>query len=291
MHTSQLATQVIGVPDVLGGSPAGAERLVMAAVAAPPGVPIVFAMDAVRWLRPYGAVLLHGLCRYVKQCSGSEAEFTGLAPDVHAYLRRIDFFKRAAGVAYTTMPFDTGGDFMRSRRSQSVLELVSVRTHEEAAAVCNQAYRILRAQFDRPDHKTAANIVTVLSEVCQNVADHSCDEGLVIAQKYERDRYTGVEIAISDLGRGIRPSLTAVHGEVADTTSGFIRRALDGLSSRGHLGHGLNRLRMIAIAGGGTLSIRSGDGCIIATRNGVQHRDRLTYFPGTQVAVSFRGAR
>jgi hypothetical protein len=65
---------------------------------------------------PHGAVLLQGLCRYLAQRSGEPVELASLAPDVHAYLRRVDFFEQAKGVARTTMPFDAGGDYARSRR-------------------------------------------------------------------------------------------------------------------------------------------------------------------------------
>ena len=100
-----------------------------------------------------------------------------------------------------------------------------------------------------------------------------------------------MEIAISDLGQGIRSSLSAVHGRAAGSTSGYIRRALGGLSARGHTAQGLNRLRTIAVTYGGALSIRSSDGCVTATAAGLRRRDGLAAFPGTQIAVTFRGRR
>jgi hypothetical protein len=287
MPISHLAAQVISIPDVLRGDPGAAERLIATVVAARPGLPVVFAMGAVTWICPYGAVLLHGLCRYTTQRTGQAVELVGLAPNVHAYLRRIDFLEQAAGVAYTTTAFDPRDDYTRSRRSQSVLELFPVGTTDQAQAACARADRIVRSRLAGLGGDTIGNIITVLSEVCHNVAEHSLDEGLVIAQKYAQGRRTKVEIAISDLGQGIRRSLSAAHGDVADATSGFIRRALDGLSARRATGQGLPQLRRIAGAGGGTLSIRSGDSCVRVTPLGVTHRDVLTAFPGTQIAVTF----
>ena len=103
-----------------------------------------------------------------------------------------------------------------------------------------------------------------------------------------------MRLAISDLGMGIRRSLSTAHPDVTDTCSGYIMRAIQGLTSRpgGRGGQGLGAIYRIVGADGGSLFIRSETGCVKA---GVQStltlQDGLTFFPGTQVAITFRSRR
>ncbi len=134
------------------------------------------------------------------------------------------------------------------------------------------------------------NIVILLSETCSNIVDHSGDAGIVTIQKYDRKRCIDVNLAIGDLGRGIRQSLMAVHGAVSDTCSGYIEQALAGLSARfgERGGQGLGAIRRIATESGGSLHIRSEIGSVLAQASGITTSDDQYFFPGTQVAITFR---
>jgi hypothetical protein len=62
-------------------------------------------LSQVRFIRPYGAVVLLCLCRCAARKAAQPIGLTGLRPDVHAYLRRIDFFIAAQGVAVSLNTF------------------------------------------------------------------------------------------------------------------------------------------------------------------------------------------
>ena len=106
--------------------------------------------------------------------------------------------------------------------------------------------------------------------------------GLVMIQKYDYGHYIEVKLAIADLGVGIRGSLIAAHSDLQDTCSGYIQRALAGLSSRTgpRGGHGLGAISRIATTSGGSLHIRSETG-LVASR-----RPRRRYWPRTILRTS-----
>lgn len=246
-------------------------------------------LSNVSFVCPYGAVILLDACRYLANRTGQAVRVRTIQPDVHAYLRRIDFFERAGEAVHVLDQFDPIQDFSRSSMSSSVLELAPVACSLDIYGVGTRARRILRSWLSS-DAYNIDQIVNLLSEACSNVVDHSGESGVLAIRKYDRSRYVEVQLAISDLGVGIRSSLTVVHGDLSETTAGYIYRALTGLSARryGRGGHGLGVIQRIATSSGGNLYIRSETGGVQADTTGVTRRDDLTFFPGTQLAISFR---
>jgi len=279
----------IAVPDSLGEVPDAVERLFAILQASSTGDPIALDLTSVTWIRPYGALCLLGVCRYLKQLTHRPVRLTGLQSDIHAYLRRIDFFKSGTETVYTTDPFNSIDDLSRSTSSSNVLELFPICVHEDIYEVAARARYILANWFGSTSHDIN-NIVILLSETCSNIVDHSGDAGIVTIQKYDRKRCIDVNLAIGDLGRGIRQSLMAVHGAVSDTCTGYIEQALNGLSARSgeRGGQGLGAIRRIATESGGSLHIRSEMGSVLAQTSGTTTCDDLYFFPGTQVAITFR---
>ncbi len=97
---------LIAVPDALGEVPDAVERLFAILHASSTGDPIALDLTSVTWIRPYGAICLLGVCRYLKQLTHRPVRLTGLQSDIHAYLRRIDFFKCGTETVYTTDLFN-----------------------------------------------------------------------------------------------------------------------------------------------------------------------------------------
>lgn len=252
--------------------------------------PIALDLTSVSWIHPYGAISLLGVCRYLRHLTHSPVRLTGLQNPIHAYLRRIDFFKYDTDVVYTTDYFNPSSDLSRSSSSSNVLELFPICTSGDIYAVADRARRILAYWFDKNSMYDLDNIVTLLSETCSNIVDHSGDTGIVMVQKYNYQSYIEIKLAISDLGRGIRQSLRAVHGEVSDTCAGYIEQALAGLSERvgNRGGLGLGAIQRIATSSGGSLYIRSETGSVLAQTSGTVAHDGLCFFPGTQIAITFR---
>ncbi|HVB25111.1 MAG TPA: ATP-binding protein [Ktedonobacteraceae bacterium] len=251
---------------------------------------IALDLAPVTWVHPYGAISLLGICRYIRQLTRKPVRLTGLQTQIHAYLRRIDFFKYDPETVYTTDPFNPLCELGRSSSSSNVLELFPIRTSEDVYAVAARARRILAYWFDKNSSYNIDKIVVLLAEACSNIVDHSGDSGIVIVQKYDHKQYVEIKLAISDLGQGIRRSLIAVHGEISNTSTGYIEQALSGLSARTGQrgGQGLGAIQRIATENGGSLYIRSEMGSVLAQATGMIAQDNLCFFPGTQIAITFR---
>ena len=278
---------VLRIPDILGGPAEHLEELLGLRPLAAKGA-VRIDLSAATWICPYGAVMLLGTCRYLAQLSRGPVQIAELQTAVHAYLRRVDFFERAAGIAFTNDPFDGTHELGRSPASTNVLELVPVSQVADVYEVANRARRILRYWLGGTSDDID-RVVSLLAEACNNIVDPSCDTGLVTIQKYERGSCVDVHLAILDMGIGIRRSLAAVHGKVAASAGGFIEQALAGLSARqGRGGQGLGAIQRIATASGGRLFIRSETGSALATPGALTINDGLAFFPGTQVAITFR---
>ncbi len=280
---------LIAIPDALGEAPDAVERLFAVLHNTPSGEPIVLDLTSVNWIRPYGALSFLGICRYLKQLTHRPVRLTGLQSDIHAYLRRIDFFKCGTETVYTTDSFNSTDDLTRSTSSSNVLELFPIHVHEDVYEVAARARHILAYWLGSTSYDID-NIVILLSEACSNIVDHSGDAGIVTIQKYDRKHCIDVNLAIGDLGRGIRQSLMAVHGAVSDTCAGYIEQALAGLSARfgERGGQGLGAIRRIATESEGSLYIRSEMGSILARASGTTTSDDLYFFPGTEIAITFR---
>lgn len=279
---------LIRVPNVLGDTPETAEIFLTHTSSVPPARPVILDLSNVKWICPYGSVILFGACRYLTQLSGQKVRITALSQAVHAYLRRIDFFQRASEVALTTDTFYSVHDWSRKSESSGVLELVSITSHSDVYQVGNRARKILKHWLKNAT-EDIDRIVSLLAEACSNVVDHSSDIGMVVIQKYERVGYVDVQLAIYDFGIGIRQSLINTHGDLHQSCADYIQSALEGLTSRhGRGGQGLGAIQRIATTSGGRLSIRSETGFVLSTTDSTSQQDGLSFFPGTQVAVTFR---
>src|SRR6266516_5842127 len=143
---------LISVPDSLGEAPDAVEKLFAVLHAASAGAPIALDLTPVTWIRPYGAISLLGVCRYLKQLTYRPVRLTGLQSDIHAYLRRIDFFKCGTGTVYTADHFNFTDDLSRSISSSNVLELFPICVHEDIYEVAARARYILAYWFGSTSH-------------------------------------------------------------------------------------------------------------------------------------------
>lgn len=277
----------VAVPDVLGDAPELTEQFLKLLPSIPrtSHAPVMLDFAQVRWVRPYGAVVLVEACRYLSSINSRPVHLTGMRDDVYAYLRRIDFFERLRPCACAIDDFDQAKDWDRSPSSSNVLEISTVEVDENVYRAKERARQILSYWIGHA-HCDVDKIVRLLAEACANVVDHSLDIGTITIQKYAGNMSVRVLIAISDSGQGIRRSLSAVHGSVADTDADYIMLALGGLSVRanGKGGLGLDVMRSIAVKSGGSFFVRSGTGSVSVSGLSIVTANDLTFLPGTQVA-------
>ena len=197
---------LIQLSDCLG-SPARADQwLAQLAERMPREERIALDVAAVSFVCPYGAVVLLSVCRHLARERGRPVQLVGLQEHVHAYLRRLDFFKAGASAVVASRPLHWSTEVPRSVASLNVLELTVVRSLREVYEATARALLIFKTWLGM-DAGAAHRVACCIAEACENVIEHSRDSGVVVAQKYEFAGWTEVQLAIADLGIGIRQSL------------------------------------------------------------------------------------
>jgi anti-sigma regulatory factor (Ser/Thr protein kinase) len=216
------------------------------------------------------------------------------------YLDRMDFSghaERLCGIDLTTLWPD--GEYSRSAHSDVLLEITPIARSEDIHYIVERVRERAQSILSQNLHYDQAAIdgfVVALSEVCQNIPEHSEDVGYVAIQKYFYGRRLGknlVKIAVMDLGVGFRASLAAKYAtqsaEWTDLTA--LRLAMFEGASRYDdpgRGQGLSAVRRFVERWHGKLMIRSGTaqmGLSPAWDRRTVRPGKLTPFPGTQVSI------
>lgn len=183
---------------------------------------------------------------------------------------------------------------MRSASSDVLLEITPIEKSEDihgiVGKVRKRAHTVLTRHL-RYEEKAVDGFIVALSEVCQNVVDHSETRGYVGIQKYH---FQGigrnvVKIAVMDTGVGFRGSLSRRFPVKADLYA--IELALFHGASRhleGGRGQGLAGVKRFVAQWNGKLSIRSGSARLSIIPDwswGRARQRRLTPFPGSQISI------
>jgi len=249
----------------------------------------------ISFIDPYGMV---GLLE-IGELSRSEGIQKTLLPpeseDVLRYLERMDFFKYVTNCFRLEPPgIRLPEKYLRSSYSDVLLEITPIEKSDDihfiVGKVKTRAHSIL-AKHLYYDDKAINGFIVALSEVCQNILEHSEKTGFVGIQKYHFQNLNKnvVKIAVMDLGIGFRKSLSERF--VLKNDFDAIRKALlqgaSRYSDRGR-GHGLASVRRFVNQWNGKLSIRSGTAklsIIPRWARGKEKEINLSYFPGAQINI------
>ena len=249
-------------------------------------------LRAVSFIDPYGMV---GLLEIGELCMAEDIKKTVLLPrsaEVLRYLERMDFFPPARR-SFTLDPMQppvsgSGGE------SDVLLEITPIERagdiHYIVGRVRDRAQAILAAHL-KYDERAINGFIVALSEVCQNIIEHSEQKGFVGIQKY---RYPSlgkniVKIAVMDAGIGFRRSLGTRFKLKGDLDA--IEKALLQGASRHEdegRGHGLAAVRRFVTQWNGRLSLRSGTARLSLIPKWARGKERelnLVNFPGSQINI------
>jgi hypothetical protein len=283
-----MGTLTFEVPDVLGGGSLSVESFYSRIQQLPPADQYVLDMAGVSFVRPYGVIALGIAARLLSQRTDRLVELQHLKADVHLYLERMNLFETGRNWLQPSNQLEA--EWARNPRTRNLLELMTIAGPNDVMSIVSTAERIFSRWLTVPN---LGSLLSVLSELCANVYQHSGDPyGCTLIQKYEshtRDEVL-VCLAVGDLGCGIRESLTARHGQIGQEPLDYLREALEGRTARrtGRGGLGLRRVQQIAASEGGHLWLRSETAAILSHGLGQAEAHRgLILIPGTQVAVEF----
>jgi len=285
-------TIIIKNEDILGGSVTDVESFYTQVAQAPPARQYSLDMAAVSFVRSYGAMALINAARQLWQRSGAPLLLKNLRPNVHSYLN----FMRL---------FELGGDFLQAATeapqlwqpessSPDHLQLTYVTGAASVEAIVTRAQDIYSHWLQASNY---SNLMSVISELGANIYQHSGDaRGGILMQKIQsgtRDRVE-VRLAVSDLGQGIRRSLSARHKGIGLEPLDYLRAALQGKSARasGRGGMGLRTVDQFVRTVGGYWWLRSETAAIFREGSGqVREYANLVDVPGVQIAVELHAPR
>ena len=256
-------------------------------------------LQEISFIDPYGMVGLLEAGELLKLAQGKEDyNKTILLPkteEVLKYLERMDFF-RFAGEYFRLEPLaiEISEKYYRNSYSDVLLEITPIEKSDDihfiVSRVKDRAETILSNHLGY-DHQAINGFIVALSEVCQNIIEHSETKGFVGIQKYHFQNMGKniVKIAVMDTGIGFRKSLSGRFSFKSDIQA--IEKALFHGASRyadEGRGHGLAAVRRFVKQWNGRLSIRSGTAKLSIVPEWARRKEKeisLTHFPGSQISI------
>lgn len=252
-------------------------------------------LSKLNFIDPYGMVGILETGRYLASGMPARDLILPSSENVIRYLERMDFFRYAKRYFHLVPEeHQLSEKYLRSHYSDVLLEITPIRKSDDihliVSKVKKRAHTILHKHL-RYNEKAINGFIVALSEVCQNIVEHSEHTGFVGIQKYrfhKLDRNV-VKIAVMDLGIGFRSSLSR-RVPVAHDLRAIEDALLHGISryeDRGR-GHGLTGVKRFIKQWNGKMSIRSGTArySIIPDWGWGREREKnLVSFPGAQINI------
>lgn len=258
------------------------------------GSPIIDLRD-VTFIDPYGMVGLLEIGELSKSGVMQKLLFLPELEEVLKYLERMDFFKFINRYFKLETPgSDLPKKYLRSSYTDVLLEINPIEKSDDihfiVGKIKDRAQTILTSHLHY-DERTINGFIVALSEVCQNILEHSEKTGFVGIQKYHFQNLNKnvVKIAVMDIGIGFKKSLSE-RLELKDDLDAIEKALLHGASryaDRGR-GHGLASVRRFVHQWDGKLSIRSGTAKLAIIPSwawGKKREVNLSYFPGAQINI------
>jgi len=255
----------------------------------------VIDLKEITFIDPYGMVGLLELGE-ISLLQGVQKKLVlPLAEDVLKYLERMDFFQVAEKyfVLDPLIP-QMSEKYSRSSYSDVLLEITPIEKSDDihfiVGRVRDRAHAILATHLHY-DENAIHGFIVALSEVCQNIIEHSENKGFVGIQKYHFQKLNKniVKIAVMDIGRGFRKSLSerfSLKNDLDAIEKGLLHGA-SRFADKGR-GHGLSAVRRFVKQWKGKLSIRSGTAKISIIpqwSRGKSKAHNLPFFPGAQIHI------
>ena len=257
-------------------------------------------LSRITFIEPYSMLSLLLIGRNYLRKKGTRLKLTGIPINIHQYLHRMDFFK--TGVFDVPARLDEKLLLKRSSFSNRVLEITEIPNKErESVRVIGTIIGVFRKRAEHIlkywlSDRIVDYYVTVISEICQNIYEHSLDSGYLAMQTYSVGKENFVRLAIGDSGIGILKSFE--NNAIAyDSPAHLMELAITTpISSKREFGYGLCQVTAIVEKLKGTIYLRSGNASVStmyqrkASGSSLLFlKNDLSNFDGTQILISLAG--
>ncbi|UJS17240.1 MAG: ATP-binding protein [Candidatus Jettenia sp.] len=252
-------------------------------------------LQDVTFIDPYGMVGLLELGELFKSRDIRKVIYLPHSEEVLKYLERMDFFRFAYNY-FDLRPSrpEILEKYLRNSYSDVLLEITPIEKSDDIHFIVRKVKERAHAILNRHlhyDERAIHGFIVALSEVCQNIIEHSKARGFVGIQKYffQKIGKNVVKIAVMDIGMGFKKSLserfTLKHD--LDAIENALLRGVSRFAEKGR-GHGLAAVRRFVNQWDGKLSIRSGNAKLSIIPEWVWGKEKelnLTPFPGAQINI------
>lgn len=255
----------------------------------------VIDLKGMTFIDPYGMVGILEIGELYRSEGEKKTLYLPESEEVIRYLERMDFFK-FAGKYFTLEPSEPkiSGKYLRSSYTDVLLEITPIEKSDDihfiVGRVKDRAQSILTSHLNY-DESAINGFIVALSEVCQNIIEHSETTGYVGIQKYHFQNINKnvVKIAVMDIGIGFKKSLSE-RFKIRNDFDAIDKALLHGASRYADegRGHGLAAVRRFVNRWNGKLSIRSGTAKLSIIPDwawGKGKEVKLTFFPGSQINI------
>lgn len=257
----------------------------------PAGEQVSLDMEKIKFINPSNLIMLITTSRVIFDKTCKRVKWINVSSDVSAYLERINI----SNVDFIDFKLPSVWErlYRGSRKSNTLIELQIIADWKGCGDAVKRTKEILLQWFPNQLGRPTNDICSLLSETAENSIDHSSvspGQGycFYVLQKYHKEGKDQIQIAVGDVGIGIRNSLKRVAPDFVSNDLLAIKRALfQGMSGRPDKSGGLGyrRVREILTQRGGTIHIRSGYGSITYSAHSEeqQNTEHRCSFPGTQI--------
>ncbi len=258
-------------------------------------------LSRISFIEPYSMLSLLLIGRNYLRRSGNRIKLINMPINIHQYLHRMDFFTR--GVYDVAEGLNRELLLKRSSFSKRVLEITEIPNKErESIRVISSIVGAFRKKAGHILKYWLSDtmidyFVTVISEICQNIYEHSLDSGYLAMQTYSVGKENIVRLCIVDSGIGIEKSFVKIGAPAHDSPAHLIELALTTpISSKREFGYGLCQVNAIVEKVKGNIYIRSGNASVSTLYHkknvGSSYlflKNDLRNFDGTQISISLTG--
>ncbi len=255
-------------------------------------------LSRVGFIEPYSMVSLLLMGRSFLRQKGEKLKLVNIPVHLNQYLQRMDFNKE--GIFDIPEPVNSSLMLRRSPASSRLIEITGIPNKERLgvnvianvlALFRKRAPGILKYWMNE---SAVDYFVTVISELCQNIFEHSLDTGYLAMQTYKAGNENIARLVISDSGIGIMKSFGGRPDVIYGSGAELIEMAITSpISSKREFGYGLCQVNSIVERLSGALFIRSEGSSVTALYNKKEktgkfmfHRNGLAHFDGTQISIS-----
>lgn len=255
----------------------------------------------IAFIEPYSMLSLLLLGRHYLRNRSEKLRLVNIPINIHQYLHRMDFVK--TGIFDIDEKLHEELLLKRSSFSNRVVEITEIPNKErESIRIIRKVITIFRKRASHIlkywlSDSIIDYFITVISELCQNIFEHSLDSGYLAMQTYTLGKENIVRLVISDSGIGIRRSFEHCSNVKYNSTAELIELSLTTpISSKREFGYGLCQVNSIVKMLKGMIFIRSENAYITsgyhtkAARSSIVfQKNDLKSFDGTQISISLSG--